>query len=50
LSIAAAAAAIADQAYYKDKWELLKLERERLTVSLRDHGLDGVAEPGEFRA
>ncbi|HET6249048.1 MAG TPA: histidinol-phosphate transaminase [Tepidisphaeraceae bacterium] len=38
LSIAAATAAISDQAYYKEKWELLKLERDRLTSNLRDLG------------
>ena len=38
ISIAAAAAALGDQAYYKEKWDLLKRERERLTVELRDMG------------
>ena len=36
--VAAAAAALSDQAYYKEKWDLLKLERQRLTVELRDMG------------
>lgn len=38
VAIAAAAAALSDQAYYKEKWELLKLERDRLTVELRKMG------------
>lgn len=38
ISIAAAAAALADQAYYKEKWELIKLERDRLTGELREMG------------
>ena len=35
IAIVAAAAAMADQAYYKEKWVLLKNERERVTVELR---------------
>ena len=38
IAVAAATAAISDQSYYRDKWELLKLERDRLTVELRDLG------------
>ncbi|HWE02747.1 MAG TPA: histidinol-phosphate transaminase [Tepidisphaeraceae bacterium] len=38
IAIVAAAAAISDQAYYKEKWDLLKRERERLTVELREMG------------
>lgn len=38
VAIAAAAAAVADQAYYKEKWELLKLERQRVAVELREMG------------
>jgi histidinol-phosphate aminotransferase len=38
IAIVAAAAALSDQAYYKEKWDLLKRERERVTVELRDVG------------
>jgi len=38
IAIVAATAAITDQAYYKEKWALLKNERERLTVALREMG------------
>jgi histidinol-phosphate aminotransferase len=38
IAIVAATAALSDQAYYKEKWELLKLERDRLTVELRKMG------------
>ncbi len=48
VAIAAATAAIADQAYYKDKWELLKLERERLTVLLRGMGWSVLPSQGNF--
>jgi histidinol-phosphate aminotransferase len=48
LSIAAATAAISDQAYYKEKWELLKLERDRVTVELRDIGWSVVQSQANF--
>ena len=38
LAIVAAAAAVSDQAYYKEKWDLVKRERERLAVELREMG------------
>ncbi len=38
ISIAAATAAISDQPYYKEKWEYVKQERQRLSVELMQMG------------
>jgi histidinol-phosphate aminotransferase len=38
ISIAAATAAISDQAYYKEKWEHVRLERQRLSAELTQMG------------
>jgi histidinol-phosphate aminotransferase len=38
IAIAAATAAISDQAYYKEKWEFVKLERQRLSSELTQMG------------
>ena len=50
VSIVAATAAISDQAYYKEKWELLKRERERADCRVARDGMVGFVEPGEFCA
>jgi histidinol-phosphate aminotransferase len=38
IAIAAAAAAISDPAYYKEKWEYVKLERQRVSAELTQMG------------
>jgi histidinol-phosphate aminotransferase len=48
ISIAAATAAISDQAYYKEKWEHVRLERQRLSAELTQIGWNVLPSQANF--
>ena len=48
ISIAAATAAISDQAYYKEKWEHVRLERQRLSAELTQMGWNVLPSQANF--